>query len=255
MKKLMSAVAAVVLATAATAAQASTQTVYQTDFTTSTTAAGVTATSIPAGGFIENVGAGVAGFYTGDVFRNTTGGVPTGTSGNLSTWTLVGLGAHDHLTVSFTAAFLDSWDSTDGSPAPDFLNIFLDGVQVLQLTSAAASGTVTTLGGGTQVAFGDLFDSSGGFFSHDRIVDMSTAPSLTFAHTAGLFVLGISAGGAGWQGGDDESWGIDNLVVTSSLTPVTGGVPEPTSWALMLLGFGAVGAIVRNRRRATGLAA
>jgi hypothetical protein len=222
--------------------------VYQTDFTTSSTAAGVTASTSAGGGIIENVGAGVAGFYTGNVFRNATGGTPVGTSGNLSTWTLNGLGAHDHLTVSFTAAFLDSWDSTDGSPSPDFLNIFLDGVQVLTLTSAAASGTVTNLGGGTQVAFGDLFDSSGGFFSHDRIVDMSTAPSLTFAHSAGSFVLGISAGGAGWQGADDESWGVDNLVIGSSLS-ATGGVPEPSAWALMLLGFGAAGTLLRARRR------
>ncbi len=27
------------------------------------------------------------------------------------------------------------------------------------------------------------------------------------------------------------------------------GVPEPTSWALMILGFGGIGAVVRNRRR------
>ncbi len=34
----------------------------------------------------------------------------------------------------------------------------------------------------------------------------------------------------------------------------TGGVPEPTSWALMILGFSGVGAIVRRRRSQVSLA-
>jgi hypothetical protein len=33
------------------------------------------------------------------------------------------------------------------------------------------------------------------------------------------------------------------------------GVPEPTTWALMLVGFGGMGALLRNRRRATAVAA
>lgn len=36
---------------------------------------------------------------------------------------------------------------------------------------------------------------------------------------------------------------------------ITTGVPEPTSWALMLLGFGGMGAAIRSRRRAVVSAA
>ena len=32
----------------------------------------------------------------------------------------------------------------------------------------------------------------------------------------------------------------------------TGGVPEPATWAMMILGFGATGAVVRTRRRLVG---
>jgi type II secretory pathway pseudopilin PulG len=36
---------------------------------------------------------------------------------------------------------------------------------------------------------------------------------------------------------------------------LAGGVPEPASWALMILGFGGVGATLRNTKRKTALAA
>jgi hypothetical protein len=40
---------------------------------------------------------------------------------------------------------------------------------------------------------------------------------------------------------------IDNLAI--SRIP-TGGVPEPASWALVILGFGLAGATMRRRRTA-----
>jgi hypothetical protein len=44
---------------------------------------------------------------------------------------------------------------------------------------------------------------------------------------------------AGFQGLGDEGWGIHNL-------QVAGGVPEPASWALMMVGFGGLGAARRK---------
>jgi hypothetical protein len=43
-------------------------------------------------------------------------------------------------------------------------------------------------------------------------------------------------------------WLVDNRFI-DPLAP-TGGVPEPASWALLILGFGAVGAVLRRRRLA-----
>jgi hypothetical protein len=33
--------------------------------------------------------------------------------------------------------------------------------------------------------------------------------------------------------------------------PAAGAVPEPASWAMMLVGFGSIGAMIRTRRRST----
>ena len=46
----------------------------------------------------------------------------------------------------------------------------------------------------------------------------------------------------------DEAYGVDNLTVTgTNVTPPAGAVPEPATWAMMLSGFGFVGAGMRRR--------
>ncbi|WP_296595682.1 PEPxxWA-CTERM sorting domain-containing protein [Phenylobacterium sp.] len=45
------------------------------------------------------------------------------------------------------------------------------------------------------------------------------------------------------QGMDDEAWAIADLTVRDNVA----GVPEPSSWALMIAGFGLAGAALRRR--------
>ncbi len=47
------------------------------------------------------------------------------------------------------------------------------------------------------------------------------------------------------DGGDSRYVGIDNL---SRAAATSGGVPEPAAWALMIVGFGGVGGLLRRRR-------
>ena len=67
----------------------------------------------------------------------------------------------------------------------------------------------------------------------------------------GLFVGFTSAGndifgiGIGPGAATNDSYAIDDLRFTSSR-----GVPEPATWGLMILGFGAAGATLRRRRNA-----
>jgi hypothetical protein len=50
----------------------------------------------------------------------------------------------------------------------------------------------------------------------------------------------------------DSNFAISNLVTFALFTPAAAAaVPEPASWAMMLLGFGAVGLAMRRRKRIT----
>ncbi|NJC04930.1 hypothetical protein GGQ97_000723 [Sphingomonas kaistensis] len=53
--------------------------------------------------------------------------------------------------------------------------------------------------------------------------------------------------------GRANRWAFDILNVNSAIQ--VGAVPEPGTWALMLVGFGAIGASLRRRRRATAVPA
>ena len=48
---------------------------------------------------------------------------------------------------------------------------------------------------------------------------------------------------ADWRSGDDDS-GLDNVVFRGG----AGGVPEPATWAMMIIGLGGVGVLARHRR-------
>lgn len=59
--------------------------------------------------------------------------------------------------------------------------------------------------------------------------------------------------GDGSFNGRTNAWAFDILNVNSAAQ--VGAVPEPGTWALMLIGFGAVGASLRRRRRVSAVPA
>jgi len=81
-----------------------------------------------------------------------------------------------------------------------------------------------------------------------------TDPAITILATSGQYSRWSSIGtpdfltGSGSLDipGQDGIWG-PNVFLGKPV--FTGGVPEPASWALMLLGFGGVGAAMRSRRK------
>lgn len=72
--------------------------------------------------------------------------------------------------------------------------------------------------------------------------------------------IGIGSGfGLRWTQADvtgaDQGLGIDNLSLRATSAQVQAAVPEPSTWAMMLFGFGAIGWSVRSRRRRAAAAA
>jgi len=149
-----------------------------------------------------------------------------------TTLTLNNLPTHDSLSIRFLLAFINSWDSDNGNPSPDLFQVRVDGNLVLSITAANASGSNTY--GGDQIApWGAYW--FGGY--NDRGFDLGSEAALqNIPHTASSVVIEFSAAGAGWQGGDDESWGIDNLGVSV--------IPAPGTLALT----GLAGLLTARRR-------
>lgn len=190
----------------------------------------------------EVFGSGVSGGMSGITTTAAAGGL-TGMSGSflhntslssLTTLSLSGLPSHTMLDVGFIFAFIDSWDSVDGSVAPDLFDVFIDGILALSITCNNTSGTSCYAGTSLSGAGANLFGS--GFF--DITFDMNPEASLYVAHSASTVTIDFFASGAGWQGGADESWGMDNLNVyidpTTAPPPPT-SAPEPASLLLLLL--------------------
>jgi PEP-CTERM motif len=112
-------------------------------------------------------------------------------------------------TVSFTG------------PTKSF-GFYMTGVQ----TQFTASIVVSLLDGSTSVF--DLPLNVNGGVSYFGIVDTQAFTAVSIVNTS--------------QPGFADAWGIDDISYNTSL------VPEPASWAMLVMGFGLVGATMRRRK-------
>ena len=165
------------------------------------------------------------------------------------------------LATSAQAATCATTDVTGASACQGYVtgNIFDNG--------GTDPATVTTMLGNlgfdaSGIDFGALYSNTG-----LKLSNLNGATSLSFSGAPQLFgdtFIGIHWGG-GQGGGQSAIYKLDlttplNMLtiigqnpggssnaVLFSTTPFNGGVPEPATWALMILGFGAVGGMMRRR--------
>ncbi|MCA9010383.1 MAG: FG-GAP repeat protein [Planctomycetaceae bacterium] len=193
-------------------------TVFSTDFES----------GIPA----EITGPGIIrdseGYHTEAFLQNTS--VPQNASTVL---TLTGLPEHRSIRLDFLLAIINSWDGADGASSPDVFNVSVDGKTIFSntfdnfvLSSQAyvppAGVLLTPRIGPTISVSPDSFSNLGldtGIgqeeFWGDALYAMGNDPTFSgIPHTSSTLTVEWFASGAGYQGGGNESWAIDDLSVT-----------------------------------------
>ena len=94
-------------------------------------------------------------------------------------------------------------------------------------------------------ALGGSLVTTGGVNSYDVFVSFSIFSAMN-GHPANVYMDFLNTATFGITADPGVTYTSESGLLGSAITP-TAAVPEPASWALMILGFGAVGATLRRR--------
>jgi len=116
----------------------------------------------------------------------------------------------------------------------------------------------------TSANWSNIFDltkiqtpTNGNEYTFSQALSGITYIGIHYGNGAGVFPRGTRGGGTAFYR-FDAGTSIPNNLITTSLqggssavlyaTGAAGGIPEPTTWAMMILGFGVVGAAMRRKK-------
>ena len=195
----------------------------------------------------------------------STGALSCVGSANTST-ACSGNGNNSNLTLNFTtnsdSLFFnyvfasEEYNEFVGSNFNDFFQLLLDGpgfnnVNLAQVPGGGGAVTINNVNLGSNAAF--FRNNTGGALpiGFDGLTTVLTASAVGL--TAGAnYTLSFIVQDAGDSTLDSAVF-IGGGTVGTVETPV-GAVPEPSTWAMMLVGFGAIGASMRRRRSVKAIA-
>jgi hypothetical protein len=187
---------------------------------------------------------------------NDAGGTPQGTTGMPIGLQLNGLKPFTSASLDFTFLAIDSWDGVDyGSFSPDYFTVQVNPKVVFQ--APFRNYLTTEYAGDGNPGYGSapppnstitlLLAANANYLVTDHFNDAFYQIHIDGlqADAQGNLNIYFYACGAGWQGGYDESFGVDNIVVTGTdpvdpvgPTPQSGDTPEPGTWLTLSAGFG-----------------
>jgi hypothetical protein len=203
----------------------------------------LTATAAAAFALVASIPASATTTFTLDLGEGAVGLLP-GPYGTVN----VNLTDSTHATIDFISA------------TPQF---YFLGVNAADVNSNGASTSSNLTSNGTATLSDGLSGNVNGWgtFNHtinqsDGFTDRSSTISFTLTNTTGTWALDsdvLAANASGYTVAAHVGYCTDNPCtafvstgfVTNGGTP---GIPEPATWAMMILGFGGVGALMRRRR-------
>ena len=133
---------------------------------------------------------------------------------------LTDLPPHVSIAICFDLAVIDSWDGSEEEWGNDYFNVAVDGELVFRETiSNFVDNPQTFVPAQSIVQYTELFGDP------EWCADSLYALVEYTPHSASELTVTFWADGDGWQGGGDESWGIDNIKIIVSIPSdsITGG--------------------------------
>lgn len=211
-------------------------------------AAAVLASAAPAGAtvffsFEPGLATPAAGFTVIDTFDTLAGVVASGVPGKVQ--------------IKFPPSDSDGAPPASSLPSgTNYLSVLAGGVADISLSSILSFqfdwGSIddyntltifTNFGSGAVIpgAMGNFANPANG----DQLSPGTNGRFTVFSDNTAEYFTGIRLEST------TNSFEIDNLAVGPKATTTGGGVPEPATWGMMIMGFGAAGALIRRRRTAS----